>query len=179
MTQGKDESTDDYAARVRGSSVAYMGKNTIADMKTIAKQSTGANKEIAFVGSISETREIRLTAMPIDESNGYNFVKIRWQLDDNYSKEEQGKFFLFGHIHHDGFVRNVPGLTAASKLWNLGKPTDPDDYQPRLRGADGQMRQTPAIIGTTGGFSIYGTGTSNTYDGTRHLMEPLIQDLYC
>jgi hypothetical protein len=88
-------------------------------------------------------------------------------LDDNYSNEQQAKFFLFGHVHHDGFVRNVPGLTPASKLWNLGKPTDPDDYQPRLRGANGQIRQTPAIIGTTGGFSIYGTGSSNTYNGTR------------
>jgi RHS repeat-associated protein len=147
------------AKSFRSQSIAFMGSKTLKDMQSIANQSDKAHKEIAFVGEISATKEIRLKAMPIDESNTSNRVKLGEQLDKNYpGQEKQAGLFLFGHVH----PRNGVGGDAAYIHSNRGAPTYTEDYAPYLyrSGNATQRGQSPALLLTSGGVTVYGTGTS-------------------
>jgi RHS repeat-associated protein len=152
------------ANAVRKTSIAFMGSKTANDMKSISDQSTAANKEIAFVGAVGKDREIRLTAMPIDENNFKDQVNIGSQLDKNYSKEQQSDFFLVGHVHQGNLIgpfyagdRSPMGLHQ-----QLGEPSN-DDYSPMLyrSGSATERGQSPALITTPYGVTVYGTGTSS------------------
>ena len=159
--QGEKESKNDFAGRIRAGSIAYMGSNTAKDMRTIVSESNKADKEVAFTGTISSTREIRLEKLPIDENNLHDKVFISFQLDEKYSNKEQANIFMFGHVHHKGLLND--SYTDAEKAYKLGSPTKFADYTNVLRGGDGKTRQSPALVSTPYGFSLYGTGPSNPY----------------
>lgn len=165
MTQGENESVDDYSSRVRNSSVAFIGKNTIADMQGIVGESNSLNKEIGFVGVISGTREIRLEKLPVDEGNGFNHVDLQAQIDEKYGSD-QSKLFLFGHVHHKGLVSsNLHYPTDADKAWRAGTPSGtpnpinrnpaPTDYYQKLRNSTGTTRPSPGMVATPYGYSLY------------------------
>lgn len=137
-----------------------MGQNTAKDMEGIENESTKANREIAFTGEISSTKEIRLKKLPMDENNQFDNVNIGRQLKDKTTSNT----FLFGHIHHGGF--------AVKSAIKLGQPTMPDDYRAQLKDSQGNYRSSPAIIGFPGGFSIYGTGSSHSSGGSMSDAQP-------
>lgn len=153
------------AQRVRSASVAFIGGKTAADLKAIAKQSAALGKELAFVGAIGPDKEIRLTAMAADENNHENTVNIPAQMDKYYSKEQQAGFFLFGHVHHGSGI-SVNGSEMAQHK-EMGNPTFTADYKPALyRGGNvNDKGQSPAIIATPYGLTVYGTGVgaNSTY----------------
>lgn len=165
MTQGEHDSVDDYAARVRRSSVAFIGRNTIGDMQNIVKEANGAATEIAFVGDISESREIRLEKLPADGSNSLNGIQDpQAQVDKKFTHAAQSRLFLYGHVHPEGALKN--GYTEAQRAWSLGTPTGmpyggfsprPVDFYERLRDAHGHLRPHVGMVATSYGFSLYRT----------------------
>nr|WP_283093163.1 RHS repeat-associated core domain-containing protein [Chitinophaga hostae] len=157
------------AQAMRGASVASMGEKTAADMQAISNQSDKLNKELGFVGSIGNDKEIRLTAMKVDENNSTASVNLLSQLDKNYSKEQQAGLFLFGHVHYKGLMNGFlygDGSPMTMQKF-LGDPTDPNDYQPGLyrSGNASEKGRSPALIPTSYGVTIYGTGTSSSRTG--------------
>lgn len=95
--------------------------------------------------------------MPIDELNTSNRVRLGEQLDKNYpGQEKQAGLFLFGHVQHGNGV----GGDAAYIHSNRGTPTDPEDYPPYLYRSNNatQRGQSPALLLTSGGVTVYGTG---------------------
>jgi RHS repeat-associated protein len=164
--QGKEESVDDYATRLRAKSTAFIGSNTISDMEKIVSFSTKLNKEVGFVGEISKTREIRLTKLPTDENNSFNSVALGAQLDKHFSSATQGILFFAGHVHHGG-LSNASDMDKAAK--ELAVPTiglidnRPYDYYYNLRNAEGDLRPSPGIIATPFGMTIYPTIPNKVY----------------
>ncbi|MBX3257339.1 MAG: hypothetical protein KF862_24655 [Chitinophagaceae bacterium] len=151
------------ASAVRKTSMAFMGSKTASDMKAISDKSTEAGKEIGFVGTVGKDREIRLTAMPIDEHNFFKHINIDRQLDKNYSKEQQSGFFLVGHVHHGKTLGPFyAGGRSPSEIHEfLGEPSN-DDYAPALyrNPSASQRGQSPALVTTPNGVTIYGTATN-------------------
>jgi len=140
-------------------------------MKSIADQSTKLGKELGFVGKISDTKEIRLTAMPVDENNSNASVEMGKQLDKNYSSDQQSGFFLAGHVHHGGLLNGftVGNGTDMEQHMFLGEPSNPDDYSPMLYRGGTERGQSASLLLTPYGVTVYGTGTSakpNPYGGT-------------
>lgn len=153
------------AKSIRSSSVAFMGSKTASDLKSIADKSSAISKEINFVGSVGKDREIRISAMPVDESNERMDADIGGQVDKNYSKEQQAGFFLAGHVHYGHYT--VGDNSDMAQQMYFGQPSQNDDYQPMLyRSADASARgQSPALVATQYGVTVYGTGTSaSKYD---------------
>ncbi|MBX2925917.1 MAG: hypothetical protein KF746_27220 [Chitinophagaceae bacterium] len=152
------------ANAVRKTSIAFMGSKTANDMKSISDKSTAADKEIAFVGSVGKDREIRLTAMPIDENNFRDQVNVGSQLDKNYPND-QGGFFLYGHVHHGGLEHSSD--RSPMGIHRYLADLSNDDYDPALRstGEGSARRQSPAVLTTPYGFTIYGTGTGKVKVG--------------
>jgi RHS repeat-associated protein len=154
----------------RSSSIAFMGSKTASDMKAISAKADASKQEIGFVGTIGKDKEIRLTAMPADESNGPKSVDMGTQLDKNYSKEQQSNIFLVGHVHYGALLDGVTigNGTDMEQHQYLGEPTnhgEKSDYYPMLyRSADAAQRgQSPAVVATPYGMVIYGTGTNTVY----------------
>jgi RHS repeat-associated protein len=82
------------AKSIRSSSIAFMGSKTASDIKSIAAKSVTMNKELGFVGSVGQDREIRLTALPADESNTSHSADVNSQINKAYpSATEQSGFF--------------------------------------------------------------------------------------
>jgi RHS repeat-associated protein len=165
MSQGENESTDDYAGRVRGGSVAFIGSNTIKDMQGIVKEANGLGKELGFVGAISGTREIRLTKLPADGSNSSNGIgEAQAQVDNKFSNAQQSKLFLYGHVHPQAALGS--GYTETQRAWALGTPTGtsyggfsprPVDFYEKLRDGNGNFRPHVGMVATPYGFSTYST----------------------
>lgn len=152
------------AQALRAKSKAFIGAKTASDLRSISDQSDKAGKEIAFIGSIGDDREIRMAALPIDENNHRDRVAIKTQVDQNYSKEEQATFFLFGHVHHKSLMNGIIAGDGSpmARQRDLGQPSNSYDYLPALypsRNAS-DRRQSPALIATPYGITVYGTGTS-------------------
>jgi hypothetical protein len=155
------------AKGVRSTSVAFMGSKTASDMRTIVTRSDQYRKEVGFVGSIGKDREIRLTAMPVDENNSFNSVNIGKQLNKNYSPEQQAGFFLAGHTHEGALLNGFSYGSNMTNQMGLGEPSnhgDKSDYYPMLyqNGNISDRSQTPALIATPYGVTIYRTGTNST-----------------
>jgi RHS repeat-associated protein len=156
------------AQAMRGASVAFMGDKTFADMKSISNQSEALGKEIGFVGKIGSDKEIRLTAMSVDNTNTADGVDLISQVEKNYSKQQQADLFLAGHVHQTGALYGFSygdGSPMTMQRY-LGKPS-PVDYQPVLyRSGDASARgQSPALVPTKYGVTIYGTATGKTNSG--------------
>jgi RHS repeat-associated protein len=156
----------------RKNSTAFIGDNTIKDMKSIVEKANAISKELAFVGTVGNDREIRLKAMPFDkELNFHSSVLLGKQLDKNYSKEEQANLFLVGHIHHNkgenGGTQTYGDGKVQTQFDHFGRPSYPADYGPYLyRSANAENRgQSPALIVTQWGVSVYGTATSAVNNG--------------
>ncbi|RFM33054.1 DUF6443 domain-containing protein [Chitinophaga silvisoli] len=149
--------------RMREISVAFMGAKSAASLKAIEAFSESKNKEIAFVGKVDANKEIIFTPLPIDESNKMDEVNGEAQIDKKYSKEEQIGLFMFGHVHGhaaEGSMRKPD--PDEQRMW-LGEPSREEgaDFHPALyrEGSGDQKGQSPAIIVTPYGVTIYGTGT--------------------
>jgi RHS repeat-associated protein len=168
-----EEQANKLGQSFRDHSIAYIGKNTIAEMKDLAQKAAEANKEIAFVGTIKETKEIHLEGLPIDENNHYDYVKVHKQINKVYpGKEKQSKIFLAGHVHHKGLLtkygNTYKGISLASMHGILGEPSSFNtyasydmDYEPLLYRESGDAKgQSAALIVTPGGFTVYSTGTA-------------------
>jgi RHS repeat-associated protein len=153
---------------IRSSSVAFMGSKTASDLKSIASKSDAIGKELGFVGSVGKDREIRLTAMPADENNARASINIGAQLDKNYSSEQQSNFFLVGHVHEGGLMNGFTsgdGSDMAQQKY-LGEPSNGGvntDYNPMLyrSGNASDRGQSPALVATPYGVTVYGTGTNS------------------
>jgi RHS repeat-associated protein len=165
------------AAWWRKNSTAFIGDKTISSMKSIASKSASIIKEIAFVGTVGKDREIILKAMPVDKDNFKNAVNIGNQVDKNYpSNEQQSNLFLYGHIHHNiaesGYPSDFSGGAKANQI-GYGTPTSPDDYNPLLyRSSNATSRgQSPALLPTPYGVTVYGSGTAGETTGYGVLVE--------
>jgi RHS repeat-associated protein len=156
-----------YANLWRSSTKAFIGEKGMKELKNIAGTSTAIGKEIAFVGSIGKDREISFKAMPVDDNNFVKSVNADIQVDKNYTKSEQSNLFIFGHIHHNkdekGNSTTVGKGTNQEMMMYYGEPSYNADYKPILyRSSDASSRgQTPALIVSKWGITVYGTGTSS------------------
>jgi RHS repeat-associated protein len=174
----RHNTVDKQAQFVRDNSIAFIGSNTMADAKAIEKQATREGKEIAFTGKIGSDREIRLTALPMDENNQRAEVSnIDKVLDKNFTKKQQSELFIVGHVHHGKLLGGwtIGDGSARTTHEYLGRPSSPNyngsgDYGPYLyRSADATQRgQSVGLIVTPYGVTVYGTATSsspNPYGG--------------
>ena len=84
---------------MRSISTAYIGTNTITDMKKIEAEG-GLKHEVGFVGIISESREIRLTSSGISYSkktaDGWSY-DLQQAIDYYQNANPNTKIFLTGH----------------------------------------------------------------------------------
>gem|GEM_PF-989756 len=170
--RGEGETNDQFAKRVRDQSYAFIGENTIKDMRGIVEmandQRWGINnaivgREIAFVGLISESGEIRLRYFPPEDKVNLrsNILSPGLQVDEYYPSYDQQAYvlFLYGHVHH--IHESVSGLSESKNAERLARPSLPDDFVSTLRGEDGARRQHPVLIATPYGFTLYGAGPRN------------------
>jgi hypothetical protein len=158
----------ELAKSFRKESFAFMGSKTASDMRKIVGQAVGNRKEVGFVGTVGKDKEIRLSALPIDEGNAKNSLPLNSQIDKMYpSAEQQSNLILSGHTHIaayvDGFT-TVDGLPI-SNLKQYGNPTVPGDYKNNLyRGKDATEKgRTPALVTTPYGVVVYGTEPNGVY----------------
>jgi len=154
----------------RDESTAFMGSNTMADMKTIKDAAVKANKEILFTGTVGKDKEIRLAAVKTDKGQYAKMNDVDKILDAKYSKEQQANLFLVGHVHQQQPIKTgtlqISG--GGNPLYEFGRPSSPDgvggsgDYGPYLyRSATATQRgQSPALILSRYGFTVYGTASS-------------------
>jgi RHS repeat-associated protein len=148
---------------IRSSSIAFMGSKTASDLKSIAAKSVELKKELGFVGSVGKDREIRLTALPVDNTNASHQVDLGGQVNKEYpSAEQQSGLFLVGHVHQyaasEGYTADDGSNMANQKAF--GNPSYPEDYGPflyRNKGAT-EAGQSPALVVTPWGATIYGAG---------------------
>ncbi|MEJ0101410.1 MAG: DUF6443 domain-containing protein [Bacteroidota bacterium] len=146
----------------RNVSIAFMGSKTAADMKSIVDKAVAAKAEIGFVGTVGKDKEIRLQALPMDESNKINQVNLQGQVDKNYSSAEQKNLFLEGHTHIRAYVEGAVfgDGSAMDQLMGMGVPTKPNDYTSVLdRGNQAGVKgPEPSLLATPFGVTVYGTG---------------------
>jgi hypothetical protein len=170
MKQGDGENDQAYSKKVRSASAAFIGENTVRDMQLIAGVSNALSLEFGFVGAIGNDREIRLTMLERDGSNEIQGVGLRGQIDKNYTPEEQGNLFIYGHTHPDkGFdVATRGGSFLMTRAQRESRTMDPTgsgsseglpigDFRPKLKDHTNGPRRTAALILTSAGFSVYGT----------------------
>ncbi|PZR28663.1 MAG: hypothetical protein DI535_05870 [Citrobacter freundii] len=165
----------------RGLSVAFMGANTAADMEKIASSADSKGFEMAFVAEVSESKELRLTALPDKYRKGDNQYDLIGAIEETY-KDKKGTFFAAGHAHNKKHVADQTGYDGYSgdmaKFLKLNTPSTRaggektyPDFQPVLG------RQTPAFIVSAYGFTIYGTGTG--YGGLNNTVQnPVLPNEY-
>lgn len=152
------------AQSFRKASIAFIGSNTMADMKSITNHSVKEGVEIAFVGTIGKDKEIRLKELPIDGSNKINMVNSKDQIDNNYSSEQQkSDIFLEGHTHIRAYLDALKDPAMMKSFLKNGlpnqSPTKPEDYSAVLdRGNQpGQKGPAPSMVITPFGVTVYGT----------------------
>jgi RHS repeat-associated protein len=158
----------------RQNSIAFIGSKTASKMREITDQAVSNKKEIGFVGTIGKDKEIRLTALPIDERNKLGEAPLEAQINSKYpTAAEQSKLFLFGHTHVKGFVLGFTGgdNSPMGSQKTFGDPTDPADYANFLyrNNNSSEKGRSPALLTTPWGITIYGSeqtankGTNNSY----------------
>ena len=153
----------------RDESTAFMGSNTLSDMKNITAAAVKDNQEVLFTGMVGKDKEIRLTAVKTEKGEYAKIGDVDKILDKNFTKEQQANLFLVGHVHQQNASSNGLFKTIISNpLQHFGRPSSPDgtgssgDYGPYLyRSATATQRgQSPALILSRYGFTIYGTASS-------------------
>ncbi len=180
-------SPNNLSSFTRSISTAFIGSNTVADMKKIEKEG-GLRVEIGFVGNISSTREIRLTSMgekySMRTATGWIY-QMGNAVDDYMTNNPNAKPFLTGHLHpwSEGSESGVnsDGKKRSGDLYKFydrepTKSSNYADYQPLLRSPvnilesknnDGTTVYTslkgphPALIVTRYGYITYGTGQNS------------------
>lgn len=151
-------------------SVAFLGKNSVSDMKRIINKSIKSKVEIGFVGKIGDNKEIRLFELPIDKGNTKRSVDLKRQVNDRYKPDEQINLFLEGHTHIAAFLDNSKFGNGSNFEQHLGMgiPTKPEDYQQFLFRENQGRRNigpTPSLLLTPYGITLYGT-SRETPDGS-------------
>jgi len=146
----------------RDVSVAFIGSNTMADMKSIVDKSVEAKVEIAFVGVVGKDKEIRLNALPIDAGNQIDQVPSGQQIDANYtSAQQQSNLFLEGHTHIRAYLDALKDPTTMKSYLKNGlpnqSPSKPGDYTPVLDRGNGKGA-APSMVITPFGVTLYGAG---------------------
>jgi len=146
----------------RDVSFAFMGEKTAADLRDISSKGDKlGGKEVAFVGKIGPDKEIRLTALPPDETNSLNEMTGIIQVDKKFTKDEQRAFLLFGHLHPGMIIGpDISMFTDEQVHYDLGRVSDPADYQPALYrdGSGDKKGQSIMLIATPRGVTVYGSG---------------------
>ena len=197
---------DKKAEFVRKNSIAFIGENTVADSKLLEAE---ANKthEVFFKGNIDpKTREIRLTELklPDEAYDGNAEITIGNYIDKVIiGDKEQKATFLIGHTHQksisDGSLTDPKMPTPPGKSLWFNKDNGSGDYGPLLNrtytkygnipGTYDQgtytittKGQTPALIITHNGITIYGTGTkynvpvyAGDYGSVDNIVKPVEQ----
>jgi RHS repeat-associated protein len=166
------------AKSFRGVSVAFMGNKTASDAKAIAAESVALKKEVGFVGSVGKDKEIRLTALPVDDGKGVdkgnliNNTPLERQIDEKYpSASDQSALFLFGHTHVKAFLE---GFTSSSPQSAFGFPSPNDsnggDYGNFLyRNNDASQKgPSPGLLATPWGVTIY--SSAQNYQNISYLL---------
>ncbi len=169
----------------RDVSFAFVGSKTVADMEKIAKDADKKGFELGFVANISDSKEIRLTALPDKYAKGDRSYDLLQAIDDTYSKEQQTNLFAAGHVHNKKHTADVSGYdgytgimakflaTNQPSTTNNGQKTYPD-FQPFLSRYDPSTNsynkgQTPAFLISAYGVTTYGTGTG--YGGLNNTVQ--------
>jgi RHS repeat-associated protein len=165
------ENANDVGAAWRKNSIAFMGDNTLKDMQAIKDAAVKDNKEILFTGTIGEDKEIRLSAVKTDAGKYSEMKDVDKILDNKFSKEQQAKIFMIGHVHQQEDKPSSINLytrSASESLFYYGRPTSPSsgdagDYGPYLyRSVTATNRgQSAALILSRWGFTVYGTASSS------------------
>ncbi|HEX7904919.1 MAG TPA: DUF6443 domain-containing protein [Chitinophagaceae bacterium] len=169
----------------RGASFAFVGSKTVADMEKIAGDADKKGFELGFVANISESKEIRLTALPDKYATGDRTYDLIKAIDDTYTKEQQAGLFAAGHVHnkkHTADVTGYDGYTGImAKLLATNRPSTTNgsektypDFQPFLYRYNASTNsynkgQTPAFIISAYGACTYGTGTG--YGGLNNAVQ--------
>lgn len=157
-----------YAKIFREKSIAFMGNNTLADMKTIVDAAIKSNKEVLFTGTVGKDKEIRLTAVRTSSGEYARLEDVDKILDASFTKEQQANMFLVGHVHQQKeSTGGIIQTSGGNPLYHFGRPSsaingDSGDYGPYLyRSATATQRgQSPALILSRYGFTVYGTASS-------------------
>ena len=151
----------------RDESVAFMGSNTLSDMKSLKDAAVKDNKEILFTGTVGKDKEIRLSAVKTDKGEYARMENVDKILDQRFTKEQQANMFLIGHVHQQTAV-DAKFTQERDLLYQFGLPSNPNvesagDYGPYLyRSTNATARgQSPALILNRWGFSVYGTASSS------------------
>lgn len=156
--------TPKFSSQLREQSVAFIGKQTYADMRQTSDKADRLKQEVGFVLEVSSSRELRLKALP-DSYGKDRTYDLSSAIQDNISKADQVKLFGVGHNHHKGLAYGYIGEkdNAFGRMLFVGKPSDPSDYQPVLyrQFESFEKGQSPAILTNPFGFTIYGTGSKN------------------
>lgn len=154
----------------RQQSFAFIGNKTVADIHKITDQSVALRKEVGFVGTIGKDKEIRLSALPVDEGNKINKVPLEEQINKNYpTAGEQSNLLLFGHTHIRAYIE---GYSSPDPQSTFGFPSPNDsqggDYGNFLyRNNDASQKgPSPGLLLTPWGVTLYGSVqdySNNTY----------------
>ena len=163
-------------------SVAFIGENTIKDAKTLEAKADKEGHEIPFLGQTSLlSKEIRLKEVKTnkdDYNSDHKLLKVDEIISRNVSQFEQAFTFLVGHTHQRSLLHGLSWGSDEANHRQLGRPTDDGisvnthenngtgDYGQYLyRDLNSHVRgQSPALIVTHLGITIYGTGTSSAYN---------------
>jgi len=153
----------------RQKSIAFIGGKTIADMHKITNQSLALKREVGFVGTVGKDKEIRLSALPVD-NNQARMAPLEKEINDKYpTAGEQSNLFLFGHTHISSYL---DGWTSPDPQKSFGFPSPNSsaggDYGNFLyRNNDASQKgPSPALLLTPWGVTVYGSVedySNNTY----------------
>ncbi|MBN9382079.1 MAG: hypothetical protein J0H74_15025 [Chitinophagaceae bacterium] len=158
----------------REQSFAFIGGKTVADMHKITDQSVALKREVGFVGTIGKDKEIRLSALPVDNNNQERTAPLEKEINDNYpSAAQQSNIFLFGHTHVSNFLN---GWTSPDPQKAFGFPTpntsEGGDYGNFLyRNNDASQKgPSPALLLTPWGVTVYGSTPGEKYSNNTYLL---------
>ncbi len=178
----EDQTT--YAESFRKESIAFIGSNTVADMEAISKDADKKGFEAGFVAQISDSKELRLTQLPDKYRSGDKAYDLIQAISDTYTKEQQQKIFAAGHVHNKKHVADVTGYDGykgiMAKFLSLNKPSTTSDgvrnypdYQPLLNRGGNAAGQSPALLISGYGVTVYGTGTG--YGGLNNTPQNIVK----
>lgn len=184
----------ELAKSFRAQSVAFIGSNTVAQMRQIAKASEDKKRkhELGFIATVGPTKELILTQLPDKYRKDDNQYDLHAALKDLFTEEQQARIFAVGHTHlkkegddvtgYAGYTGTMAKFLTVNtpSVTNQGERTYPD-YQPFLYRYDPTTKtyskgRSPALLISVYGLTIYGTGTG--YNKNLSVMYPILPDKF-
>jgi hypothetical protein len=155
----------------RQQSFAFIGTKTVSDMKKIVNQTESLNPrvEISFVGKVGADKEIRLTALPIDQRNRSNQDAAGAKINEQYpDAQSQSNLVLWGHTHVVGTWRTSDSNSQATFGFPSPGASHGDYGNVLYRNGKTQTGPSLALVGTKYGITVY--GSNEVYSNNSYLL---------